>query len=190
MAKDTDVTAAVTDELRIEDITELRILEVVTDATANGARWLIDVEETYRGGQKNITQVIRPVETVMHRCAEYGFSPDDTETLLDILVLEVYLDPAFWSSGEFLMKAKTLAQARAAYLRELKKTKVKLKGGPGEEKLRALPAQFMIPDAAVAIRSLSVILERHRNNAQSLDPDVARALEILERAAHHQLKEA
>lgn len=153
------------------------------EVTIESEHWLIDTVREYTDGTSEQLRLIRPMTMVMHRCAEYGIEAEDHETLALMIVLEADIPPSFWKGEEWLLKAKTLERARMAYLREIRAVeKVLSKDSKSLDVLERLRQGFIVPVRELAIRSLGVVLERHRNGAQVLDPDVARALSNFERA--------
>lgn len=164
-------------------LTGIDILKLSVEGREQGDHWLIDVVQEWSDGSKEELRLVRPMEMIMHRCAEYGIDQSDEDELAKMVILEAFIPPEFWKSEEFLFRARTIETARKAYLRELAKVSKLLKSSEkSKEVLRGLKQNFRVPPRQLAAASLGVVLARHRSGAQTLDPDVARALVNFERA--------
>jgi hypothetical protein len=138
-------------------------------------------------GHEREVLIVRPIETLAWRAAEYGIPREDINTLLDIMVVEGYITREWWHEGVNLWTASTIAEARERYLGEIARLKWSLRLSTRQAGKKPHPADPIrvetdLHPADLALKSMQVILHRHREGVQTQDPHVAQALVNMERA--------
>lgn len=138
-------------------------------------------------GHERDVIIIRPIDSFAWRAAEYGIPRDDLNTLIDIVVCEGYISRQWWHDGPNLWNADTVEIARKRYLAEIVRIKLALRLSTRPSGKKPHPADPMrvltdLHPADLALKSMQVILHRHREGVQSQDPHVAQALVNMERA--------
>jgi hypothetical protein len=138
-------------------------------------------------GDERPVLIVRPVETLAWRAAEYGIPREDINTLLDIMVLEGYITREWWHEGVNIWNAATVDEAKARYLAEIARLKwaLRLSTRPSGKKPHPtdpIRVETNLHPADLALKSMQVILHRHREGVQIQDPHVAQALVNMERA--------
>jgi hypothetical protein len=160
-------------------------------AQVDGAGPWVEMPEYVGFERENLFGI--PYYAALARAAEYGIDPDDINTLMDVLVCEPYIPRGWWEGPDNLWAAGSIQEAREKYLAEIARVKFKHRlstrrtaeaaaGNAPEHPLDGLRRGYTWKPADVALRSMGVILFRHRKEAQVLDPDVAKSLVYMEKA--------
>lgn len=150
---------------------------VITEARKDEKlnRWEIRWEEHHDDGSIQPVGLVTPLDTMEWRAAEYNIPANDINTLIDVMICERYMGPEVVSNEDTgLFNAPDIETARVAYLAKVAEIKLKYrittrtKGGPLDT-VRSLAEH----DAErMAVKGLHVLLARHNNGAQVLDPAV------------------
>jgi hypothetical protein len=176
-----------------DKLVKVEILDLSTVTREGKKFWQIDKREYDGEGNHGDVRLVMPHDTPVWRAAEYGFDPGNVNTLVDIVICEDYVSPEFWAGQKTLFTAATIAEAREVYLAEITNIKLKFristraKGGVLDEMRRIVANP---PPQDLVIKSLPVILERHRSGVQEMDPDLLRPLVFLERAIGEVIQKA
>ena len=124
-----------------------------------------------------------PQDTFEHRVAEYGYDPQDTATLLDIVLAEAFLTEADFAPGESLADAPTRDAARAAHTARCAQAKLRvrqrtggvvgvraaLKAKDGPNPLAGLVERSPMDQDAIEIKRLAVDRARSRHSRERLE---------------------
>lgn len=96
------------------------------DAVDDGmGHWVVKRTFTHDDGTVEHGVHVFPHDILESRAAEYGIDPADTDTLMDIVMVEPYMTDEDWSEGEFLFDAETDEDAKAAHLARCAKVKLR-----------------------------------------------------------------
>jgi hypothetical protein len=121
-----------------------------------------------------------PVNTISYRAAEYGIT--DMNIIVDMIVCEPYVEPDWWLGDDHLFAAGSIDEARRLFIAKIASIKLKYRistrgrSNPTYE----LKSRTRIDAVDAAVKSMGVLLNRHRSGAQTLDPHVARSLQWME----------
>lgn len=122
-----------------------------------------------------------PYEMPIWRAAEYGIDPGDLNTLVDIMLCERYVDPAALQPDTIALFHKaTIAEAREEFLAHVVATKLKYRISTRTAEMNKIRQTTTVHPADLALKTMGVILYRHNNGVQVLDPDVAKAFTYMQ----------
>lgn len=151
--------------------------------------WLVDKREFPEEGdppelQVNADVIVRhkiPFHTVAYRCAEYGIT--DLNVITDMIICEPYVEAGWWAGDDHLFAAGNIEEARRLFITKIAEIKLKYRISTrgANHPLMNLKRTARIEATDVALKSMGVLLTRHRNGAQELDPHVARSLVWMEK---------
>lgn len=164
------------------------VIENVTISEDKGC-WLIDKREYPEEGDNgehmaDANVLIRhkvPFHTVSYRCAEYGVT--DLNVITDFIICEPYIESEWWAGDDHLFAAGDIETARQLFIAKVAEVKLKhrISTRGKNHPLMNLKRSAKIEATDVALKSMAVLLIRHRNGAQELDPHVARSLAWMEK---------
>lgn len=109
-----------------------------------------------------------PEDTLEWRAAEYGIDPNDTATLLDIVLTEPFLTPEDWANGPTLYDADTIDDARTAHIARCAAVKLRHRISTREKNSpvsRVRDESPMNPEA-IALKTQYVAQRRNAANRQ------------------------
>lgn len=143
-----------------------------TGAVDDGAgHWVVSRVITHDDGTEEHGVHIFPYDTMEWRAAEYAIDPDDTATLLDIVLMEPYLTEADSNPALALHAAPTLEDARAAHVARCAAVKLRhrisTRGHPHLDRIRT---ESPLHQEVVAVKRDIVEAHRARHRAQRLTP--------------------
>ena len=150
---------------------------VITEARKDDKlnRWEIRWEEHRDDGTIQPVGLATPIDTMEWRAAEYNIPASDINTLIDVMICERYMGPEVVGDPDTgLFTAPDIETARVAYLAKVAEIKLKyrlstrIKGGP----LDVVRSQADHDPERLAVKGMHVVLARHNNGAQVLDPAV------------------
>jgi hypothetical protein len=113
------------------------------------------------------------------RAAEYNIPPSDINTLIDIIVLEQYVTSDFFNGPNSLFNAPTVGEARQAYLAEIVRLKLlyRVSTRTKDNPLQIVRNNLEPSDPLdMAVKGMSVLMNRQVTGAEMLDPAVATVL--------------
>jgi hypothetical protein len=126
---------------------------------------------------------------VLHRAAEYGIDPSRIDVLLDIIVCERFITNEWWNGDDHLFAAGSIDEARRLYLAEIARIKLKYRistrrraGSTVPHPLQVLRDAHSWKPADLALKTMGVLLYRHREGVQELEPTVVKSLLYMEQA--------
>lgn len=138
--------------------------------------WYVDSEIEMGDGSILFKRHVMPKDILEWRAAEYGIPPNDYDTLVDIVMAEPYIDADWYHSDKSLFYAPTIEEARANYLAKVAEVKLEKRiSTRGKDH----PLNFIKRNAAhnpmsMAIKAMSVLMQRHEFGTQEQDPEVVR----------------
>lgn len=153
----------------------------------NGELWEVFVHGT---DDEGVTRLLGghtfPKEVLESRAAEYDLDPQDTATLLEIVLIEPHLSPEEWATGYLLGDAPDIATARADHLARITAAKLRLRIStrtPADPAVRSFLAGKL--GKAQATNELDVV-----RDTSPMDAEVMKDKKVLLRRARKALVDA
>jgi hypothetical protein len=143
----------------------------------NDGHWVVAVQRMHDDGTMDEGVHVFPDETLEWRAAEFGVSPDDRDTLLDIVLTEPYLTAEDWNQGSQLHDAASITEAREHHLARVARAKLRHRmttRGKAHPLERVRREAAMHPEALQLKRELVRRGRENHREARARDADTSR----------------